>query len=85
MIAFWILRLASASDPFADCSNISDIQAAVDSSKADNTVNISVGFDSRSSCLVRTLEGVKAASGALGFDCDAIVTFQYYYPSALLQ
>ena len=78
---FAAIRLPSIYAPFETCSNISLIQAADDSSKADNKVHIRLIFFSSAASASRACVGLSNESG-LGrlvlFDREANLTFQYY-------
>ena len=78
---FAAIRLPSIYAPFETCSNISLIQAADDSSNADNSVHIRLIFFSSAASASRACVGLSNESG-LGrlvlFDREANLTFQYY-------
>ena len=80
-INFAAMRLPSIYAPFETCNNMSLIQAADDSSNADNSVHIRLIFPSSAASASRACPGFNDALGLLRidlFDRDANLTFQYY-------
>jgi len=78
---FAAIKLPSIYAPFETCSNISLIQAADDSSKADNKVHIRLIFFSSAASASRACVGLSNESGLdtlVLFDREANLTFQYY-------
>lgn len=78
---FAAMRLPSIYAPFETCSNISLIQAADDSSKADSKVHIRLTFCSSAASASRASVGLSNESGFGRFDLvdrEANFTFQYY-------
>ena len=81
MMNFAAMRLPSIYAPFETCSNMSLMQAADDSSKADNKVHIRLTFFSRVASASRACSRLSNESGPGTldlFDRETNLTFQYY-------